>query len=235
MTIYDKESWKDEFLGTVSFRVDTIPPRKSAGGEKWHSLAAKRGHESPELGEVQLDLFIDRKRASLVSIDTTASLDSNSKKRRGSSDKPGSPVGKSAAPETPPAADPKWSGDRRPSETSLTSRPRAETPRIVASEAVCPQVTGVSPNSAPEAAGARVVIRGENLGYSREDVVSLSICGVECAQNIEIHSTTRIVCKTPVAQARGTGRIVIQTHSGGLGDSSVLFTFLKGTLIPPYR
>lgn len=51
-----------------------------------------------------------------------------------------------------------------------------------------PQVTGVSPREGPVEGGQRVVLRGSNLGESKEDVVKVLIADVDCTSSLEFAS-----------------------------------------------
>ena len=52
-----------------------------------------------------------------------------------------------------------------------------------------PDVTGISPNEGPVGGGQRVILRGSNLGTSKEDVVRLVMADVDCTDTLEYYST----------------------------------------------
>ena len=62
-----------------------------------------------------------------------------------------------------------------------------------------PEVTGVSPNEGPVQGGQRVVLRGSYLGECREDIVQVSVAGVDCTSSLEYFSpcTPSLVRLTP--------------------------------------
>lgn len=51
-----------------------------------------------------------------------------------------------------------------------------------------PQVTGVSPHEGPMSGGQRVVLRGSNLGDSRESVLKVMLADVDCTESLEYFS-----------------------------------------------
>ena len=65
-------------------------------------------------------------------------------------------------------------------------------------------MTGVSPSFGPP--GTKITIRGEWLGTSQYDIVSLTICGLNCLHWAEWHKPSMIVCRTGAAD--GPGEII---------------------------
>lgn len=53
-----------------------------------------------------------------------------------------------------------------------------------------PQVTGVSPHEGPMQGGQRVVLRGSNLGESRQSVVKVLLADVDCTASLEYFSAS---------------------------------------------
>ncbi|XP_064467381.1 exocyst complex component 2-like [Ornithodoros turicata] len=86
-----------------------------------------------------------------------------------------------------------------------------------------PKVTGLSPVEGPP--GTKVTIRGENLGLSQSDIVSLTICGADCSIYAEWKSSSKIVARTRACTGRG--EVIVTTKSGGRGTCTVQF---KGIL-----
>ena len=82
-----------------------------------------------------------------------------------------------------------------------------------------PKVTGVSPKEGPP--GTKITIRGENLGVSQEDLISLTICGVECLIYSEWYSSQKIITRS--GRCKGVGDVIVTTRSGGIGSSTVQF------------
>lgn len=54
-----------------------------------------------------------------------------------------------------------------------------------------PEVSGVSPREGPLCGGQRVVLRGNNLGECKEDVVRVVIADVDCSESLEYFSPGR--------------------------------------------
>ena len=83
-----------------------------------------------------------------------------------------------------------------------------------------PVVSGVRPNFGPYE--TPIDIRGNNLGFTRDDVKSVKICGVECIAQAKWISQTHIKCMNLVVTAEEvTGDIIVTTQSGGEGTSDV--------------
>lgn len=82
-----------------------------------------------------------------------------------------------------------------------------------------PKVTGLSPVEGPP--GTKVTIRGENLGLDQNDLLNVTICGVDCSMYSEWKSSSKIVTRTRVCTGRG--EVVVTTRSGGVGTCTVNF------------
>lgn len=82
-----------------------------------------------------------------------------------------------------------------------------------------PKVTGLSPVEGPP--GTKVTIRGENLGMDQNDLVNVTICGVDCSMYSEWKSSSKIVTRTRVCTGRG--EVLVTTRSGGIGTCTVHF------------
>ncbi|GAU99614.1 hypothetical protein RvY_10586-3 [Ramazzottius varieornatus] len=82
-----------------------------------------------------------------------------------------------------------------------------------------PRVTGLSPKEGPP--GTRIIVRGENLGNNAHDLLSVSICGVECVFQAEWQSPSKILCRS--GNGQGLGDVVVTTKSGGRGACTVQF------------
>ena len=85
-----------------------------------------------------------------------------------------------------------------------------------------PRVTGLSPKEGPP--GTRIIVRGENLGTSAHDLLSVSICGVECVFQAEWQSPSKILCRS--GNGQGLGDVVVTTKSGQLSVAAILLYFL---------
>lgn len=82
-----------------------------------------------------------------------------------------------------------------------------------------PKVTGLSPLEGPP--GTKVTIRGENLGLDQNDLLNVTICGVDCSMYSEWKSSSKIVTRTRVCTGRG--EVLVTTRSGGVGTCTVNF------------
>ena len=91
-----------------------------------------------------------------------------------------------------------------------------------------PKVTGLSPREGQP--GTRVTLRGERLGRSQQDIVSVTICGMDCTLFTEWKSSSKIVTRSPAA--KGKGEVVVVTKSGGRGSSTVFFTAKENEVGP---
>ena len=92
-----------------------------------------------------------------------------------------------------------------------------------------PLVTGVSPKEGYP--GTKIVIRGENLGKDESDLIAVRICGVDCTLRSKWEKDSRIITYT--GYCIGKGDIIVETASGGKGQSSVGFQGLVKKNIGP--
>ncbi len=51
-----------------------------------------------------------------------------------------------------------------------------------------PEVSGISPSEGSVEGGQRVVLRGNNLGECKEDVIRVVLAGVDCTETLEFFS-----------------------------------------------
>src|SRR5690606_23548350 len=90
---------------------------------------------------------------------------------------------------------------------------------------MAPEVTGLSPKYGPCSGDTKLTIRGEGLGTSAEDVVALTVCGVDCLAGLEWVSSRKLLCRTAPSQRAIAGSILVTTASGGVGTCTVVFTY----------
>ena len=88
-----------------------------------------------------------------------------------------------------------------------------------------PNVTGISP--ADVSAGTKIIIRGENLGTSQQDLIDVYILGVDCLLTAEWKSPSKIIALCPAAPKDYKAKITVVTKSGGEGTCSVTFRFYR--------
>eukprot|EP00127_Corallochytrium_limacisporum_P001182 Clim_evm17s44 gene=Clim_evmTU17s44 len=86
-----------------------------------------------------------------------------------------------------------------------------------------PEVTGLSPKFGPDTGGTTVIIRGANLGMDADDIIGLTIAGVDCLSNVKWHSQSKISVVMP--PGNGSGPITVTTASAGSGTSTLEFEF----------
>lgn len=124
---------------------------------------------------------------------------------------------------------PVTSSSSRTSMAPLTLfKPRlAPTLGQVLSASRAPEITGLSPKSGPRSGGTRITVRGCNLGMSKEDIVSVNICGCDLMSGLEFHSPAKLVVVTKPWS--GSGPVVLETKCGGRGISTLNFTFQDNT------
>lgn len=82
-----------------------------------------------------------------------------------------------------------------------------------------PKVTGLSPKEGPP--GTKVTVRGESLGTSYEDLLSLTIGGIDVLIYTEYVSPSKILTRSP--RFKGTSDVILTTRSGGVGSCTVQF------------
>ncbi|XP_066262010.1 exocyst complex component 2 [Euwallacea similis] len=94
-----------------------------------------------------------------------------------------------------------------------------------------PVVTGLSPNEGPP--GTRIKIRGENLGKSPQDLIGLTICGVDSLLTAEWKSVNKIIAIS--GPIKGKGDVIVTTRSGGVGSCNVTFKGYQIATIGPLK
>lgn len=82
-----------------------------------------------------------------------------------------------------------------------------------------PKVTGLSPKEGPP--GTKLTIRGESLGTSFDDLLSLTVGGIDVLIYAEYISPSKILTRSP--RFKGTGDVILTTRSGGVGSCTVQF------------
>ena len=93
-------------------------------------------------------------------------------------------------------------------------------------DSLLPEVTGVSPAEGSVIGGTKLTIRGSNLGLDQADVVCVNVCGANCLSTLEYVSDRKLVVVTKPWK-EGSGRIIVETQSGGRAKSLVEFTFVE--------
>ena len=91
-----------------------------------------------------------------------------------------------------------------------------------------PEVNGLSPKMADSSGGALVVIRGDYLGRDADDVLHVFICGVDMVSNLKYVSSSKLIV-TLLPCTPCSGNVIVETKSGGLGSSTVEFSFVESS------
>lgn len=107
--------------------------------------------------------------------------------------------------------------------SSFHNKLRSPSPPAVQIKA--PEVTGISPRSGPLSGGTRLTLRGSNLGQSADDVIGLTVCGIDCLSSLEYSSPAKLICTTFPSSKSVSGPVVVKTRNGGKGMSTVTFTY----------
>ncbi|KAJ8921148.1 hypothetical protein NQ315_013619 [Exocentrus adspersus] len=94
-----------------------------------------------------------------------------------------------------------------------------------------PVVTGLSPNEGPP--GTRIKIRGEHFGTKPNDLVGLTICGVDCLLAAEWKSENKIIAIS--GPIKGKGEVIVTTRLGGTGTCNVTFKGYHLATIGPMK
>lgn len=94
--------------------------------------------------------------------------------------------------------------------------------------ALAPVVTGISPIEGVP--GTKVTIRGENFGNRPEDLIGLTICGVDCFMTAEWKTSNKIIARS--GAGIGKGDIIVTTAQGSRGTSTVQFKGYQETMGP---
>ena len=71
-----------------------------------------------------------------------------------------------------------------------------------------------------------MTLRGNNLGLSRDDVTRVGVAGMDCTSTLEYYSSYKIVVTCLPAKFPCSGPVVVETASGGIGLSGMLFTYV---------
>jgi hypothetical protein len=72
------------------------------------------------------------------------------------------------------------------------------------------------------------VLRGSYLGESRDDVMQVLVAGVDCTDSLEYFSPSKLAVVAGQRPAPGSGPVVVQTRTGGVGVSWINFSFVVG-------
>lgn len=239
---------RDDSLGTVSLPLAQIP--SVAHRRRWMPLTSKN---SQAMGDLCIDCWVlsfkkpssvgeGMKWNSLIPLNfglitgagtkdrskRRTSIEAASISRRGSRSVENLYSSSELKPERALKSGPSPIASPASSATNLRRlnvfKPRlAPTLGQILSSSSAPEITGLSPKSGPSSGGTKITLRGCNLGKSKEDVASLSICGCDLLPTLEYHSPAKLVVTTkPWA---GSGPVVLETESGGRGTSTLVFTF----------
>ena len=92
-----------------------------------------------------------------------------------------------------------------------------------------PEISGVSPSECSIEGGTVITLRGSNLGQDKADIVWLSVCGANCLGSL-VYISSHKLCFTAKAWKPGSGKIVIETQSGGRSHSLVDFTYVDNNV-----
>ncbi|KAG7167081.1 Exocyst complex component 2-like 2, partial [Homarus americanus] len=99
---------------------------------------------------------------------------------------------------------------------------------LIMAIALPPVVTGISPIEGVP--GTKVTIRGENFGNRPEDLIGLTICGVDCLMTAEWKTSNKIIARS--GAGIGKGDIIVTTVQGSRGTSTVQFKGYQETMGP---
>lgn len=91
-----------------------------------------------------------------------------------------------------------------------------------------PKVTGLSPKEGIP--GTKIIIRGENLGDNPDDLIGLTICGVDCLIFAEWKTPNKILTRS--GRCEGLGDVIVTTYLGGIGTCTVQFKGLPDIISP---
>lgn len=190
---------KEHTLGVVVLSLTSLGSHRESS-KKWLPLTPhKKGHEVS--GELLVECFVSQFRpGQVMSLSETSSPISSrigsqedilhpkkgrrfSLHRRTPSWTKVSTAGSMESPGSIEELEPFGEGDSRSSQTQEYSRENSEDV-----PSLRPQVTGVSPHEGPVYGGQRVVLRGSNLGESRESVVKVLLADVDCTESLEYFS-----------------------------------------------
>lgn len=207
---------KEHTLGVVIMSLASLGAHRESS-KKWFPLTPhKKGHET--VGELLVECFVSQFRpGQMVSLSETSSPVLS---RRGSQEEifvpPNTKKGGGVRRFSLHRRTPSWSkGSAAESPVSVGSEhrqlggggPHLEGTGSVRSgletvscssegsasraSALQPQVTGISPHEGPVQGGQRVVLRGCNLGDSRESVLKVMVADVDCTGSLEYFSPSK--------------------------------------------
>eukprot|EP00794_Sanderia_malayensis_P009766 gene9766-10765_t len=86
-----------------------------------------------------------------------------------------------------------------------------------------PEIKMLTPISGPSTGGTLIRITGKNLGRNKNDIIALTVAGIDCLSTLEYHSSGSLMCTTSAGQ--GVGPIFLNTESGGSCTSKLQFEF----------
>ena len=96
---------------------------------------------------------------------------------------------------------------------------------VIKEQCYPPKVLNIVPNSGPSKGGTLIQITGKYLGLSRDDITRLMVAGCNCLPTLEYYTSRKIMCLTTASH--GIGPISIQTKSGGMSSSKMMFEFVE--------
>ena len=87
---------------------------------------------------------------------------------------------------------------------------------------VPPTTREASPSTGPEAGAIPILILGDHLGVSAEDVVDVTIAGSSCISTLVYYNSTVLQCILPAKAVEGdlTDTVIVTTQSGGDGTDT---------------
>lgn len=91
---------------------------------------------------------------------------------------------------------------------------------------IIPEIVSIFPTEGPIEGGTRIIIEGFNLGEYKEDIIGLNICGANCLASLEYESSCRVYCTTKAWRV-SSGKITLETQTGGKGASDLNFSFVE--------
>jgi len=200
-TVKFKVRDKEHTLGVVSLSLTTLGPHREAS-QKWYPiLPHKKGHEA--FGELLLECFVSQYRpGQVLSLSEASSPISsqmgsqedilNPRKGRRFSLHRRTPSWSKKSTDSPGISTSQKLTDLGSEGTSKSGQSvthsHSASDSGSSSNLSKPQVTGVSPHEGPVQGGQRVVLRGSNLGESRESVLKVMLANVDCTSSLEYFS-----------------------------------------------
>lgn len=92
-----------------------------------------------------------------------------------------------------------------------------------------PILRGVTPTEGPQDGGVRIMINGENLGFSSADITSIEVGGIPCTE-IEWMNSYNVSCVTgqnPVAETR---QLVLKSYRAGVSTTAMTQDYFGMTI-----